>query len=70
MIANGGYDHQFFNSDRLDELDAKLIKHKEYQDEPDKFSKEPEQFTEADEEEKQQLLSEGFSNWSKKEFFL
>ena len=70
ILANGGYDHQFFNNDRLDELDAKLIKHKEYQEEPDKFSKPPSEFNEKDEEEKQKLLSEGFSNWSKKEFFL
>lgn len=68
-LANGGYDHQFFNNDRLDELDEKLIKYKEYEEDPEKFDEKPPEFTQEDEEEKQQLLSEGFSNWSKKDFF-
>lgn len=49
-------------------LDEKLIKWKEYEAEPDKFDSPPPEFTEEDEEEKQKLLKDGFSNWSKKDF--
>ena len=69
-LANGGYDHQFFNSKRLDELDKKLVDWKEYEESPEKFEEKPEEFTEQDEQEKLALLKEGFSNWSKKDFFL
>lgn len=34
-LANGGYDHQFFNSELLDQLDEKLKKYKEYQEKPE-----------------------------------
>ena len=67
-IANGGYDHQFFEIDRLDELDEKLLKFKQYDESPEDFNEPPPEFSEKDEEEKQKLLSEGFSNWNKKEF--
>ena len=69
-LANGGYDHQFFNNKRLDELDKKLVDWKEYEESPEKFEEKPEEFTEQDEQEKLALLKEGFSNWSKKDFFL
>jgi SWI/SNF-related matrix-associated actin-dependent regulator of chromatin subfamily A member 5 len=68
-IANGGYDHQFFNIERLDELDNILLKYQEYQETPDEFEKPPPEFTDKDESEKQKLLNDGFSNWSKKDFF-
>lgn len=64
-LANGGYDHQFFDSVRLDELDKKLVDWKEYEETPEKFDTKPEEFTADDEEEKNRLLSAGFSNWSK-----
>lgn len=68
-IANGGYDHQFFNIERLDELEAKLINYQKYQKDPKKMKKAPPKFTKKDETEKEALLQEGFSNWSKKDFF-
>lgn len=67
-IANGGYDHQFFECDRLDELDDKYMKCKQYEENPDSFETPPPEFSKKDEEEKEKLLSEGFSNWNKKEF--
>jgi SWI/SNF-related matrix-associated actin-dependent regulator of chromatin subfamily A member 5 len=68
-IANGGYDHQFFNIERLDELDNKQLKFQEFQEDPSGFDKSPPEFTDKDEKEKQKLLNDGFSNWSKKDFF-
>ena len=68
-VANGGYEHQFFNIDRLDELDNKYIKYKEYEENPDKFEKAPPKLSKKEEAEKERLLGEGFSNWSKKDFF-
>ena len=61
-IANGGYDHQFFNNEELDRLEEK-----ETAFQIDKENH-PE-FTEQDRKKKEKLLKEGFSNWGKKEFF-
>lgn len=69
--ANGGYEHQFFNAARLDLLDQKEQAWKTFleaqRDEESKHAK-PDEFTAEDEKVKEQLLSEGFANWSKKDF--
>lgn len=45
------------------------MNYEKYEQDPSKFECAPPKFTNKDEIEKQKLLSEGFSNWSKKDFF-
>jgi len=70
--ANGGYDHQFFNAEELDKLEEKEEAWKEYIEQCKNENKEVEknsekEFTEKDQKRKEELLSEGFGNWSKKD---
>lgn len=70
--ANGGYDHQFFNVEELDKLEEKEETWKELielsKSENKEVEKDPEkEFTEKDQKRMEQLLSEGFGNWSKKD---
>jgi SWI/SNF-related matrix-associated actin-dependent regulator of chromatin subfamily A member 5 len=62
-LANGGYDHQFFNVEELNRL----------QDKEDTYALDNKNqtvcLTEAEIKKKDKLLKEGFSNWGKKEFF-
>lgn len=60
-IANGGYDHQFFNIEELDRLEEKENAHQADNSKPN--------LTDAENKKKEKLLKEGFSNWGKKEFF-
>lgn len=73
--ANGGYDHQFFNAQELDKLEAKEEAWKEYVENSKSENKELEkdpakEFTEEDQRRKEELLGEGFGNWSKKDLAL
>jgi SWI/SNF-related matrix-associated actin-dependent regulator of chromatin subfamily A member 5 len=74
-LVGGGHPHQFFPAQDLDELEAKEEKWNEYltektrrrtRGEPPKAK--PERFTEKDKQQKKQLLTLGFTNWSKKDF--
>jgi SWI/SNF-related matrix-associated actin-dependent regulator of chromatin subfamily A member 5 len=70
--ANGGYDHQFFNTEELDKLEEKEEAWKEYIEQCKNENKEVEkdeekEFTKKDRKKKDELLSEGFGNWSKKD---
>ena len=73
--AGGGYDHQFFNTEKLDALEEKETNWQLYQQSPEEYLKnsdakqKPPQFTPKDQRLKESLLREGFSTWSKKEFF-
>jgi len=74
-IANGGFDHQFFDNDKLDELDEKEANWLDFTKNEEEYLKvhegvKPVQFTKKDQMLKQNLLSKGFSNWSKKDFYL
>lgn len=54
MLANGGYDHQFFKIKALDELDAKETRWQDFL--KDETQPQPEEFTLKDEEERERLL--------------
>lgn len=71
--AGGGYIHQFYDRETLDYLDEKENKWKEYlkQKESGELKKgvpKPEEYTLEDEEYKKDLLSQGFTKWTKKDF--
>ena len=66
-LANGGYDHQFFNNEELDALDEKEKAWKTHLEEPS--TPPPVEWTQVDQDRRDSLLQEGFSNWGKKEFF-
>ena len=73
LVANGGYDHQFFDSNVLDKLEAKEIAWKEYckrcEEDPTEADKSPpEQFSYIDAQELKKLLSEGWATWNNKDF--
>jgi hypothetical protein len=73
--ANGGYDHQFFDNEKLDALEEKERNWNVYNANPEEYMKNPEikdkppQFTKKDQQQKENLMKKGFSNWSKKDFF-
>lgn len=71
--VNGGYEHQFYPVEELDELDDKEKAWNEYLErvENEKVSdseEPPEEFTPEDEERRMKLLKQGFNNWTKKDF--
>ncbi|MCQ2817040.1 MAG: SNF2-related protein [archaeon] len=77
--AGGGYMHQFYDYETLDYLDEKEKLWKEYLENKTKKENEssgtkeskdsiPEKFTKDDEKYREELLSEGFKNWTKKDF--
>lgn len=72
--ANGGYDHQFFDNDKLDALEEKENNWNVYQQNQEEYIKlnktKPPQYTNKDQKQKENLLKQGFSNWSKKDFFM
>jgi hypothetical protein len=74
LAANGGYDHQFFNSAELDRLEAKENAWKEYCkrcEEDPKAAEDlaaPEPFSFIDSQSMQTLLSEGWANWNNNDF--
>lgn len=69
----GGFDHQFFNNSRLDELEAKENLWDKYKSNPEEWTKDgkepPPEYTKEDNEEFTKLLDEGFSSWNRKDFF-
>ena len=73
-LYGGGHPHQFFNTEELDSLEAKEEKWNDYLNEKTRrttrasSSDKPEKFTEKDKQYKKQLLSQGFVNWTKKDF--
>jgi len=72
-MANGGYEHQFYDTETLDKLDKKEEAWLEYlklSKAEDCELKAPEEFTEADVKERERLIPQGFPRWGKKEFFL
>lgn len=74
-LANGGYDHQFFDNTKLDALDEKEQTWLNFQQNQEEFLKQNDnqkaaQFSKKDQQQRENLLKQGFSNWSKKEFFL
>ena len=71
--AGGGYIHQFYDRETLDYLDEKEKNWKEYlklkeNGEVKKNTPKPEEFTEEDEEYRKELISQGFTKWTKKDF--
>lgn len=75
--VNGGYEHQLFNRERLDRLDNKekqwndylaLLEKANETGDPIDGIPEPQEFTQADEDERARMLSLGYDNWSKKDF--
>lgn len=69
--ANGGYEHQFFDTVKLDSLDQKEQAWKEHLEnvkDGKEIKEVPQEFTEDDVKLKEKLISEGFGNWSKKDF--
>ena len=70
LLGNGGYDHQFFDSEALDALEQKESAWKDYcqQDEQADCSV-PEEFTFVDAAQKQKLLSAGFAQWTRNDYF-
>lgn len=69
LMANGGYDHQFLNVEKLDILDEKERKWKKYQEDASEFDSKPPSFTKKDIDLREKLLKQGYTNWSKKDFF-
>ncbi|OMJ71857.1 hypothetical protein SteCoe_29829 [Stentor coeruleus] len=74
-IIGGGYLYQFFPSEELDALDLKEEKWIQYLNEKSRRRTrgqekdlKPEKFTDEDEEKRDELLDQGFSEWSKREF--
>ena len=72
--AGGGYLHQFYDWETLDLIEEKENSWKEYLKLKESEGKEittiniPDEFTAEDEVLKQQLLSQGFSKWNKKDY--
>ena len=66
-MVGGGFDHQFYNNDRLDALEKKQNEYARYEANP--IGQVPPEFTEEDAQEREKLLSEGFPNWNKRDFF-
>ncbi len=70
-LVNGGYEHQFFDIALLDDLEEKENAWNAYLDDKEEHEGTvPAEFTKADQELKDKLLTHGFANWSKKDFFL
>ncbi|CDW88930.1 probable global transcription activator snf2l1 isoform 2 [Stylonychia lemnae] len=73
--ANGGYDHQFFDSDKLNALEEKENNWNSYKNNPEEYIKnsetkqKPPQYSNKDQYQKENLIKQGFPNWSKKDFF-
>ncbi|OMJ78550.1 hypothetical protein SteCoe_21612 [Stentor coeruleus] len=74
-IIGGGHPYQFFPSEELDALDLKEEKWNQYlNDKPRRRTRgqekdlKPEKFTDEDDEKRDELLDQGFSEWSKREF--
>jgi len=80
--VGGGFDHQFFNNKRLDELEKKEVAWQKFESSKDnedgsdakdakagKDLVEPPEFTEDDLLEQEALLKAGFSNWNKRDFY-
>ena len=72
-LANGGYPHQFFDTEELDRLDKKEEDWNAYSEEKrvkrtrGEANSKPEKFTEKDKQYRKQLLSQGFPTWSKRD---
>ena len=78
--VNGGYDHQLYNKEKLDKLDLKekdwndylaLFDKEKINDQTEillKNIREPSEFTQEDEDIRNNLLNEGYPDWSKKDF--
>jgi len=71
--VNGGFDHQFFDNAKLDELEAKQNLWDKYKGNPEEWTKDgkepPAEYTKEDGELFQQLITEGFPGWNKRDFF-
>jgi SWI/SNF-related matrix-associated actin-dependent regulator of chromatin subfamily A member 5 len=75
-IVGGGFDHQFFDNKKLDELERKEHDWKQYNEQPEEWKNKkgekkgpPPEFTEEDAQLKEDLMCKGFSNWNKRDFF-
>ena len=74
VLVGGGHPFQFFPAEELDYLDLKEDKWNQYLNEKTKrrtrgdISQKPEKFTEDDAEKRNELLEQGFSDWTKREF--
>jgi len=70
--AGGGFDHQFFNEQRLDTLEKKQNEYLEWLESGgDPVKEVPDaqfDWTAKDESEFERLKTEGYSRWSKKDF--
>lgn len=75
-IIGGGHPYQFFPADELDALDLKEETWNQYLNEKPRrrtrknTGNKPEKFTDEDAEKREELLDQGFSEWSKREFNL
>ena len=74
LVANGGYDHQFFENDKLDELEEKEQNYAEFLKDEKAYLDanegcEPPKFSKKDVALKEKLLAKGFGLWSKKDFY-
>ena len=73
-MVGGGHPFQFFPTEELDLLDLKEDKWNEYLNEKTKrrtrgdSTKKPEKFTDDDANKRAELVEQGFSDWSKREF--
>ena len=73
-FIGGGHPFQFFPFEELDALDAKEEKWNQYISEKPRrrtrkdSGNKPEKFTDEDEEKRDELLEQGFRDWSKREF--
>ena len=71
-LVGGGFDHQFFNNVKLDELEKKeneWIKYTNLSEEEKESATAPPEFTLKDQQQKDSLLKKGFPNWNKRDFF-
>ena len=70
--VGGGFDHQFFDIKKLDELEKKENAWIDYEAKKTEWPEDkevPAEFTEVDTQYKETLLREGFANWNKRDFF-
>jgi hypothetical protein len=70
--VGGGFDHQFFDIKKLDELEKKENAWNDYEAKKAEWPEGktvPAEFTEVDIRYKETLLREGFANWNKRDFF-
>lgn len=69
--VGGGFDHQFFENTELDRLEKKYNLWIEYEGNTEEWGEKevPDEFTDDDQAQLDQLLQEGFVGWNKRHFF-